>query len=357
MSDLLAASVEGYRNNRPGGVKAARERAEAVRRAVLFPAAERLGEAEPALPPAWLWQGYLAAGAVTLLTSQWKSGKTTLLSVLLARMAAGGEVAGRAVAAARAVVVTEESRRLWALRSQKLGLREHVWWMWRPFVGPPNQAEWLTLIDHLDQTRQRHGVGLAVIDPLAFFLPADENSARRMNQVLSGVRWLADRGLAVLLLHHPRKDQGLAGQGFRGSGALGGLTDVLIEMDWFHRAIPDDRRRRLRAYSRYDDTPTSLVIALNDAGTDYQEAADLPPDQSDGARELLHLILKDAGRPLTRHEIRLAWPLDADPPGSTSLWRWLEHAVARGRLTRTGTGTRDEPFRYTVAVPEPAPPA
>ena len=31
----------------------------------------------------WLWHGYLAAGQVTLLTSQWKAGKTTLLSVLL----------------------------------------------------------------------------------------------------------------------------------------------------------------------------------------------------------------------------------------------------------------------------------
>src|SRR5262245_48030408 len=32
----------------------------------------------------WLWQGYLLPGAVTLLTSLWKSGKTTLLAVLLA---------------------------------------------------------------------------------------------------------------------------------------------------------------------------------------------------------------------------------------------------------------------------------
>jgi hypothetical protein len=28
----------------------------------------------------WLWHGYLAPGALTLLTSQWKSGKTTLIS-------------------------------------------------------------------------------------------------------------------------------------------------------------------------------------------------------------------------------------------------------------------------------------
>src|SRR3954447_10780954 len=43
----------------------------------------------------WLWQGYVAPGNVTLLTSQWKAGKTTLLSILLDRMKAGGTLAGR----------------------------------------------------------------------------------------------------------------------------------------------------------------------------------------------------------------------------------------------------------------------
>jgi hypothetical protein len=57
----------------------------------------------------WLWQGYLATGAVTLLTSQWKTGKTTLMSVLLSRMKTGGSLAGLSVAAGRAVVVSEES--------------------------------------------------------------------------------------------------------------------------------------------------------------------------------------------------------------------------------------------------------
>jgi hypothetical protein len=47
---------------------------------------------------AWVRQGYLARGHVTLLSSQWKMGKTTLLSVLLSRMATGGALAGLGVA-------------------------------------------------------------------------------------------------------------------------------------------------------------------------------------------------------------------------------------------------------------------
>src|SRR5207249_5540967 len=35
--------------------------------------------------PRWLWHGLLGPGKLTLLTSLWKSGKTTLLAHLLAR--------------------------------------------------------------------------------------------------------------------------------------------------------------------------------------------------------------------------------------------------------------------------------
>ena len=48
--------------------------------------------AQASLP--WLWHGFLAPGNITLLTSQWKSGKTTLIAVLLSRLNAGGQLAG-----------------------------------------------------------------------------------------------------------------------------------------------------------------------------------------------------------------------------------------------------------------------
>ena len=41
-------------------------------------------------PPAhWLWDGYLMPGDITLLTSLWKTGKTTLLAGLLQSLGAG----------------------------------------------------------------------------------------------------------------------------------------------------------------------------------------------------------------------------------------------------------------------------
>jgi hypothetical protein len=96
--------------------------------------------AGPAVP--WLWHGLLAPGALTLLTRQWKTGKTTLTAVLLARLKAGGTFAGLPLAAGRAVVVSEEPASQWVLRGQKLNLEEHVGWFCRPFRGRPSPRQW-----------------------------------------------------------------------------------------------------------------------------------------------------------------------------------------------------------------------
>src|ERR1043166_694326 len=53
----------------------------------------------------WLWDGYLARGQITLLAGQWKIGKTALLASLLARLGAGGQLAGRDVRPGSAIVL------------------------------------------------------------------------------------------------------------------------------------------------------------------------------------------------------------------------------------------------------------
>src|SRR5437773_9970325 len=83
----------------------------------------------------WLWAGYLAPGNVTLLTSQWKTGKTTLVSVLLSRLKTGGTFAGLSLRPCKAAVVTEEDPSLWLHRSETLDFSGNVCWFCRPFRG------------------------------------------------------------------------------------------------------------------------------------------------------------------------------------------------------------------------------
>jgi hypothetical protein len=81
----------------------------------LLSLAELMAAAPP--PVRWLWDGYLAPGKLTLLTSQWKMGKTTLLSVLLAKMKAGGELPGQRVAPTRAAATLTAAGGCWRCRA------------------------------------------------------------------------------------------------------------------------------------------------------------------------------------------------------------------------------------------------
>ena len=68
----------------------------------------------------WIWEGVVAERAITLLSAPEKIGKTTLLSLLLDRRRAGGQLLGRDVFPGRTVLCTEEHEQLWALRQPPL---------------------------------------------------------------------------------------------------------------------------------------------------------------------------------------------------------------------------------------------
>jgi hypothetical protein len=84
------------------------------------------------------------------------------------------------------------------------------------------------LIDRLGEPHDRRGVDLAVIDNLASFLPGrDESHAGLMLEALLPLQRLTRLGLAVLLLHHPKRGTARDGQAARGSGALTGYVDII----------------------------------------------------------------------------------------------------------------------------------
>jgi hypothetical protein len=302
----------------------------------------------------WLWHGYLASGAVTLLTSQWKAGKTTLASVLLARMKHGGELAGLPVAAGRAVVISEEAPEHWHRRAQVLDLGDHVGWFCRPFRDRPRPADWQSLLDRIADLHSARPLSLVVIDPLAAFLPAgSENDASCVLAALLPLQRLTGAGLGVLAQHHPSKGRVRVGQAARGSGALSGYADILIEMRWHANPASEDRRRRLVAFSRFDETPSERVVELTADGTDYRCLGTLEDAYfADGWRQLV-AVLERAERKLTRGEIHAHWP-DGPAPDDATLRRWLARAVRDGLLRRDGQGVKGSPYRYWLPTREAA---
>jgi hypothetical protein len=167
-----------------------------------------------------------------------------------------------------------------------------------------------------------------------------------MLDFLMPLRRLTALGLSIFLSHHPNKGDFGEGQAARGSGALSGFADILLEMTWYTRASEDDRRRRLTAFSRFTETPRQLVIELNAEGTDYLGHGTFLENEFSENWEMLRRVLETAPEKLTRPQIARRWPPDATPPADVTLWRWLERAVNQGLLLREGSGLKSDPYRY-----------
>lgn len=290
----------------------------------------------------WLWQGFIAFGSISLLTSRWKMGKTTLLSALLSRLRTGGRLAGLETAAAPALVVSEESPALWVERGRRTPFGSNVRWLCRPFVAKPNRDEWHALVNHLLHLTAGQS-SLIVIDPLAMVLPGfDENNAGSIIGAMAPLHQLASAGHAVLLLHHPRKGRTLEP---RGSGAISSIVDIIIQMDSSPNEREHPNRRWLRARGRIDGVVAERLIELNADHTDYIAVDASAEDLTDGLA-VIEWVLRDARRKYTRHDIIKNWPEMRDQPHPISLWKWLDQAVADGRIQRDGEGRPYKPFRY-----------
>jgi hypothetical protein len=208
-------------------------------------------------------------------------------------------------------------------------------------------VEWLGLIDAMLELRRDEGLDLVVLDPLAVFLPGhNENTAGVMLEYLMHLSALTAAGLSVLLLHHPGKGLRLAGQAARGSGALSGHVDIILEMDWYGKPDAEDRRRWVRGYSRHEETRKHVVLELTAAGDDYRMAQILHETLGTESWHVLRRVLEDARERLTQAEILAQWPADFRKPDRTTLARTLRRAVEGGEILHEGTGRKNEPYHY-----------
>ncbi len=301
---------------------------------------------------AWLWFGYLALGKITLITSLWKSGKTTLVSLLLERRREGGTLAGLPVLPGRSAVISEEPDDLWAERRRRLDFGGKVHLFCEPFNRRPTFAQWLELLDHMLELRRDFGVDLVVIDTVVSFLPGNnENNALVVQEALQPLRKLTRAGITIWLLHHPTKGDPALGQAARGSGAFGGFPEICLEMR-HPGGDPATRRRLVYALSRFKETPRNLTLELNADDADYTVCA-MTDDDFRGTWDVILMVLEEAHHPLTRRELLDEWPEDFPKPAEQTLWKWLSRAVELGMAKTEGTGRKNDPFRYWLPLMEP----
>jgi hypothetical protein len=284
----------------------------------------------------WLWQGYLARGALTVLGAREKAGKSSLTWALIAALLSGRDFCGRPTSPTPVVVLTEEPPTSVAEKLERFGIAPDAPLSILTRADVRGRPQWDAVVAAAGAEAERIGAGIIVIDPLAFWaaLPPDaENSAGAMTEALRPVLELAGRGLAVLALHHVDKAHGE----LRGSTAIGAAADIIVTLT---REAEAPSRRRLEVVGRFSECPAEPVLIELDG--DRYAALGSPREVSAEERERQVLGALSSEPPgLTQKELAAATGLSQQRVAEA-----LGALRARGWVARTGQGNRGAPYRY-----------
>lgn len=91
-----------------------------------------------------------------------------------------------------------------------------------------------------------------------------------------------------------------------------------------------------------------MILELTATGDDYlarEPAQDEPWPES---WRTLFRVLEKANQPLTQQQLQARWPPDLGKPDVATISRCLKRGMNDGRIERSGTGRRNEPYRYRV---------
>jgi AAA domain len=245
---------------------------------------------------------------------------------------------------------------MWAARLKAVPIASHTRLMLRPFPGRPTPAEWDRVVEQAEAMWAANDLDLLVVDPLASFLPGRSDSdPGTLLDLLNPLRRLAEAGVAVLILHHPRKAKSEEGSTARGSGALLGYVDVILELHSCGSMKSDERRRRLVGRSRHPDTPPAVVYEWVPGTPEFRCVADPLAVQFQDNWEAVKAILDGRRQPATVRELLDDWPTDQSQPTRKQLYHWLNRAFADNLVKRTGEGTNGNPYRYRLPRPNDLP--
>lgn len=203
---------------------------------------------------------------------------------------------------------------------------------------------WPEIVDQAIGHALRHELGVLVIDTFGQWCGLSGESENSAGAVVEAIQPLtlaaAGDGLAVCVIAHQRKTAGDHGDAIRGSNALAGAVDVVVELE---RVKGDDAARVLRSTSRFTSTPTQLVIRLS-AGR-YQACGTLADVTRDTGDQRILDALRAVDHPLTAADLA-AVDLAPDDLSVKAIAARLSRLHADGLVERTGDGVKGDPYRF-----------
>lgn len=298
-------------------------------------------------PPEYLVDGILPKGALGCVFGRPGSAKTFLVLDVALRVAGGLPWGVREVRGGPVLYIAAEG-------SAGLGTRIRAW-LDHANLADIDNIQFLPLAVNLLDVHQRAALlvvtaeinpVLIVVDTMArSMVGGDENSARDVGLVIDAADKLRlQTSAAVVLVHHTGKD----GQTYRGSSALEGACDTMVEV------LLDGDVVTVRCEKQKDAEPFEpirmrlVTVNLGDASSCVLEASH--GGLSESQERLLMVFVKHFGSTgATKLELRT---MATGAPTSIpirSFYRALNQLVADGVLVNTGTDK--QPF-YKLATTE-----
>lgn len=287
---------------------------------------------EPEDTTAWVVEGRLPAGGLSILAGKPKAGKSTLARCLALAVARGEPWLGCPTVQGPVFYLgLEEKRGEVRAHFRAMGATtEDV----RVFIAPSPQ-------DGLAQLRaavERERPVLIIVDPLFRFVRVkDGNDYATMSNALEPVMGFARAtGAHLLVTHHSPKRAAEGGDGILGSTAIFGAVDTALLLK------RSDAYRTLSSVQRYgpdlEETTLTLdpVTRLVTAGPSRREA-----DQAAAATAILDYL---AGQTEAAEEPAI---MEAVEGRQADKRRALRALVEEKKVRRTGAGVRGDPYRYS----------
>jgi hypothetical protein len=289
---------------------------------------------------------WVALGSLTELDGKVKaSGKTTLVTHMIRCNLDGLPFLGEPTLKTPVVMLTEQGDNSLTQALKRAGLLErddlHLL-SWHQAVG----ISWETVVDAAIQKCLEVGAKFLCVDTLPQFAGIEgdgENLSGEALRAIAPLKVAADRhGLGVIFTRHERKSGGEVGDSGRGSSAFAGGADIVLSLRRREGgSLPN--ARVIHSLSRYDETPSQLVIELRE-GTYVVlgEEANLAIFE---ARKLLQEHLPT----IEDHALTLEELLGRTGVGRTTLQKALNGAVEDREASKKGKGVRGDPVRYWLA--------
>ncbi|MGH7641956.1 MAG: AAA family ATPase [Candidatus Dormibacteria bacterium] len=278
----------------------------------------------------WIWRDYLARGTVTELDGKIKvSGKTTFCMHLARAVLDGDQFLDRATLRGAVVYITEEGTATFerGLVSRGLSGTRDLHFLSRRAVA---KLPWDHVVGLAEAKVRETAAVLLVVDTfsrVAGLRDDDENSAGKAMAAMTPLMSLATSlNIAVLITRHERRAGGSVGESARGSTAISGDVDQILQLGRTG-GYGHQNERWLRAVGRYDETPPELRIALHEGRYRVVGCQD---GQLRAAEAILARLQPD--QPVS--VVELAQELGADGHSRTSTYAAVRGLIADGKADR-----------------------